>query len=455
MEIIGRKTENGDIVPFRIAFITLGCKVNHYETDGIRQIFEGLGFHCVRPKEEADVYVINTCTVTSEADRKSGQSIRRAKAGNSKAVVAAMGCRVAIENGDADADTAAGTKDRLEIVRGVLNCLRNQYGDRYCGEKKDSEGCSQPSFPASVITQEETRAYIKIEDGCDAFCSYCIIPYARGRVCSRSREEIVAEAAGLAEKGFHEIVLTGIHLSSYGKDMGRDVFSLAEVAEEIAKIPGITRIRLGSLEPKSLTEAFIRYLARIPKLCPHFHLSLQSGSETVLRRMNRRYTTGEFGETLRLLREFFPGCGVTTDIIVGFPGESEEEHRESLSFCRDMAFSGMHIFPYSKRGGTRAAEMEPKISAAVTSSRKEDFFRLDKILRENFINHSLSSRCEVLIEKKKEGHTYEGYTGEYVRAHVTSSTPLDAGQVYGVLPVSQKNGEVHAVYRDSSCVRAE
>ena len=273
MEKIGYINKNGDFEEFRIAFVTLGCKVNRYESDAIRQAFEDLGFVSVAESESADVYVVNTCTVTSEADRKSGQMIRRMKKRNPDAIVAAMGCRIEIR-GESAADVAAGTKNRLSIVESVVARLRVLWGDSFLEASVSSVCPTEMGGP--VVSQEETRAYIKIEDGCDAFCSYCIIPFARGRVKSRPRAEILQEASLLCEKGFREVVLTGIHLCSYGKDIGEGILSVAEILEEIGKLDGISRIRLGSLEPKSLTPVFVERIAGVEKLCPHFHLSLQS-----------------------------------------------------------------------------------------------------------------------------------------------------------------------------------
>jgi len=436
--------ENGQYESFKIAFITLGCKVNRYETDGVRQMFEALGFQAVDEKELADVYVVNTCTVTAEADRKSGQLLRRAKKKNPKAVVAAMGCRVEMKEKEEAADVSTGTKNRALVVDLVLKRLRESYGAAFFQEEEDRSFF----FPEKVVSQEETRAYIKIEDGCDAFCSYCIIPYARGRVKSRKKEDILKEAKALSEKGFSEVVITGIHLCSYGKDIGEDIFSVAEIVEEIARIDKIQRIRLGSLEPKSMTPDFILRLKNIKKLCPHFHLSLQSGSDSVLKRMNRRYTKKEFMEAVQLLKEIFPDCALTTDVIVAFPGETQREHEESLLFCEKMGFSRMHIFPYSERKGTKAVEIVPKVLPEVIEDRKKEFSELAWRLQEKYANSFLGKRSEVLLEEKRGDNQYAGYTKEYIRVYVSSSKALVSGAVYSVFLKKQKNGELFSDFSE-------
>lgn len=445
---IGYIKKNGQSESFRIAFMTLGCKVNRYETDGVRQLFLDLGFSAVDSKDTADVYVINTCTVTAEADRKSGQAIRRMKKQNPDAVVASMGCRVQIMAEDGYADVSAGTGNRTAIVQLVIEELKKRFGrsfffleepeDSMVKENKKSHLFSPaPVFPSYVVSQEDTRAYIKIEDGCDAFCSYCIIPYVRGRIISRPREDVIREAKKLAEKGFREVVLTGIHICSYGKDQGRDISALAEIIEDIAKIDEVWRIRLSSLEPKSISENFLRRISRISKLCPHFHLSLQSGSDAILKRMNRNYSPEQYEERTRLLRKYFPGCGLTTDVIVAFPGESEEEHKESLAFCEKIGFSKIHIFPFSPRAGTPAAKMEPKIPSDIANKRKKEFAEIECRMRRDFAGLFVGDQREVLIEKKTREGFYTGYTKEYIRIYITSLRELFPGSICSVHVKSQ------------------
>ena len=447
MKKIGYINHSRDFIHLSVAFSTLGCKVNRYETDQVRQIFEGLGFRIVDEKDIADIYIVNTCTVTSEADRKSGQILRRFKKKNPDAIVAAMGCRSEIRSGvnqPQDADIAVGTGNRLQIVADLIQALQDRYKDRLL-LPEDWSGCEDyAGIP--VISQEETRAYIKIEDGCDAFCTYCIIPFARGRVRSRARDEIRHEAEILASRGFREIVVTGIHLCSYGKDLGRGIDSLAEVLEDLCAIEGIHRIRLGSLEPKSLDEGFIRRIAALPKLCPQFHLSLQSGCDSTLKKMNRKYNTTDFRQAVDLLRQCFPNCAVTTDIIVGFPGESPEEHEQSLSFCSEISFSRIHIFPYSEREGTAAAGMRPKVSEADKEYRKNAFAEREKELRRKYAESFVGKTCEVLVEGEAGPVTSpSGYTSEYVRCHISSPVSLQSGVPVIVKIREAREGELYGV----------
>ena len=447
MENVGYINQNHELVPFRIAFTTLGCKVNRYETDSVQQAFESLGFQIVNADQEADVYIVNTCTVTAEADRKSGQMIRRAGRLRKDAIVASMGCRTEIlkkQNENTIADINVGTSDRMDIVQKITDCLKEKYGASYFSDSK-SQSAVLPANTEPVVSQEESRAYIKIEDGCDLFCSYCIIPYARGKVKSRPEAEIIKEAQALANKGFREIVLTGIHLCSYGKDINRGIDYLAELLENIAKIDGIKRIRLGSLEPKSITEEFISRISRIDKLCAHFHMSLQSGSKSVLERMNRQYNPEDYEKTIHLLRTYFPDCGLTTDIIVAFPGESDTEHKESLSFCEKIAFSGIHVFPYSERKGTRAAKILPKISSQISEKRKHEFLLLAKQLKENFSEKWIGKICEVIIEEKPDQYGYSGYSREYIRTHLGRDQIISPKEPCNIKIEKALSGELYGV----------
>ena len=423
-------------MPYRVMFQTLGCKVNRYETDAVRQAFEASGFRAEAEGEEEDspdVYVLNTCTVTAEADRKSRQMIRRAKKKYPGAVVVAMGCHVEMLEDSSDAaDIMIGTKDRLSAVRLALDLLeqrkpvfeRTQSG--LPSAAIYSSGDKYQEF-GPVLSQEETRAYIKIEDGCDSFCSYCVIPYARGRVSSRETKEVLREASELAEKGFREIVLTGIHICSFGKDRGEDISALADLLQGLQDIGGIERIRLGSLEPNSMNEDFVRRIAAMDKICPHFHISLQSGSDGVLRKMNRKYDTKQYRACIGWLKAYFKDVSVGTDIIVGFPTETEEEHRESLAFCREIGFSGIHVFPYSERKGTKAAQMAPKVSPEIKAKRRDAFLSLAEELAGMHARTFVGRTVSVLLETSDEDGAYTGYTRDYVRVHVAPDAALEKG----------------------------
>ena len=445
MKKIGYINQNGEICSFRVAFITLGCKVNQYETNMIQKEFEKTGFLVVHEKETADVYIVNTCTVTAEADRKSGQMIRRAVRSNRDAIVAAMGCSVEIQKGNSDAEIAVGTQNRIAVVQYVIERLKEKYDDNFFSYDP-SDKDAQISYPLSDChdksQNEKSRAYIKIEDGCDLFCSYCIIPYARGRVKSRPAEEIIKEADILARNGYSEIVLTGIHLCSYGKDLGGNIEMLADLIESISELEHVSRIRLGSLEPRSLTEDFISRISRINKLCAHFHLSLQSGSEEVLKRMNRRYTTEQYREIVKLLRQYFPCCGLTTDIITAFPAETHKEHVESLAFCKDINFSAIHVFPYSERKGTKAEQISPKVSIPEIENRKKEFLELANELKTKYAECWVGRICEVIFEVQSGHLESGGYSREYVRVNFSGEMQLHAGQIYRVFIEKAEKGEL-------------
>lgn len=443
---------------YTIAFHTLGCKVNRYETDAVRQAFEKNGFVVLPDSEPVDVFVINTCTVTAEADRKSRQMIRRARRNNPKAIVVAMGCQVELLKSASEADISVGTKNRLSVVDLVLEKIgktaptaavipvqSNRHEEAVCIDKPFAEtGTVRNQFQefGPVLSQEETRAYIKIEDGCDSFCSYCIIPFARGRVVSRDAEEVIREAEELGRRGFHEIVLTGIHICSYGKDKGEGITALECLLFDLDKIPSIHRIRLGSLEPNSMNEVFIHSLSRLKKLCPHFHISLQSGSDTVLARMNRKYDTKAYREVISLFRSCFDNFAVTTDIIVAFPGETIDEHKESLQFCREMGFSRIHVFPFSERSGTKAAGMQPKVNAETAGQRRDDFLCLSRELADAHCAAIIGRQAEVLIETRDEKNNYIGYTKQYVRVNIISQEEYTQGTEVSVNIESYEDGEL-------------
>jgi threonylcarbamoyladenosine tRNA methylthiotransferase MtaB len=425
---------------FKAAFHTLGCKTNHYETDAIARQFTTAGFEQVDFAEMADVYLINTCTVTGEADRKSRQMLRRVRKLAPDSVVVAMGCHAELSDASAYADIVIGNRGKnraLALVQQWLN-EKGKTGEPPAAAVPvlDDDGFEELGI---VDRQSETRAYIKIEDGCNSFCSYCAIPLARGRIRSRDENAILAEARALARVGYQEIVLTGIHVCSYGVDRGLPSHAVMELAAQLATIDGIARIRLGSLEPLSVTPEFIALAAANPKLCPHFHLSLQSGSDAVLARMNRRYRTAEYRAVAAALRQAFPGAGLTTDVIVGFPGETDLEFAESLAFCWEMNFSRMHIFRYSPRQGTRAASLPGQIPAAVSSQRSQAMQDLADLMTLAYHHQQLGHRQTVLVETIREGDWAEGYTPAYVPVRVKDGSHLQPGQIYQVWPTAADN----------------
>ena len=405
----------------KAAFHTLGCKTNHYETDAIASQFEKAGFKRVDFSEPADVYIINTCTVTGEADRKSRQMLRRAKKMNPAALVVALGCHVELSDTSSYADLAIGTQGKGKTLEKVLERMQPEHTDTGTGLGPE-DWVKQLPMPYEelglVDRQSETRAYLKVEDGCNSFCSYCIIPFVRGRVRSRVSEQIFNEAAALAAAGYREIVLTGIHVCSYGADWGEPSHAIAGLVGRLAGIQGIKRIRLGSLEPLSVTETFISLLADVDSFCPHFHLSLQSGSDTVLQRMNRKYLTAQFRTVVSMIRSVWPLAGITTDIIVGFPGETEQEFQETECFCREMAFSNMHIFRYSPRNGTQAASFPNQIEPAVSASRSRILQALAAQMAEQYAYHLIGSNQTILVEKQLENGYVEGYTPSYFQARI-------------------------------------
>lgn len=400
----------------KVYFLTLGCRVNQYETDALRSMFLGRGHKLAEKPEDADCCVVNTCSVTSEADRKSRQMLRRMARLNPGTIVVAAGCSAETTDGKVDADIIAGTKERLSIVDRAEKLFAEKKAliheldhVRPAVSKKDE----YHDF-GSVLSPEGCRAFMKIEDGCDSFCTYCIIPFARGRVASRSRESCIREAEYLAGNGFKEIIVSGIHLCSYGKDRGEDIMSLASLLKEIDSVEGIERLRLGSLEPISLTDGFIDALAGLKHLCPSFHLSLQSGSDTVLKRMNRHYDSKGYASRVERLRERFPDMSLTTDIIVGFPGETDEEFEETMRFAKDIGFARIHVFPYSLRKGTKAAEME-QVLPEIKKKRETRLLALASELSSDFANQMTGKKTEILVEKVIN-NTASGYTGNYVRA---------------------------------------
>lgn len=402
----------------KAALHNLGCKVNAYETEAMQELLEQAGYQIVPFEEQADVYIINTCTVTNVADRKSRQMIHRARKKNPGAVIVAAGCYVQTKDTaglDADIDIVIGNNKKKEIAK----VLEDYFRERGAGAKKierlDIGHTSEYEDLTVSHTAGHTRVFLKVQDGCNQFCSYCIIPYARGRVRSRSREEVVAEVRRLAERGYKEVVLTGIHLSSYGTDIGDDLLSLILSVHEVE---GICRIRLGSLEPGIITEEFARTLSECPKFCPHFHLSLQSGCDATLKRMNRRYDTAQYEKKCQILRKYFQDPALTTDVIVGFPGETEEEFEASRAFIDRINFYETHIFKYSRREGTRAAVMDGQVPDSVKTKRSALLLELGKKKQWEYEEKLLGTTREVLMEESVviDGETWQvGHTKEYVK----------------------------------------
>jgi len=405
----------------KVAFITLGCKVNTYETEGMKRIFEKGGYEVVEPDDVADVYVINTCTVTHLSDRKSRQMIRRARRLNPRAVIAAVGCYAQVAPEEVSAiegvNLVVGNNHKNEILSLVEHAAWNtlQVDVSARKELKEYEELWAQSFSG------RTRAFLKIQDGCDQFCSYCIIPFARGSVRSRSLGNILDEAERLSENGFLEIVLTGIHLTSYGMDEGKN--GLIDVIAGLNGIEGIRRIRLGSLEPLYMNPALIHRMSEFEKLCPHFHLSLQSGCDMTLARMNRKYNTRQYREIVENIRHAFADAAITTDIMVGFPGETGEEFNETCNFAESIGFSQIHIFQYSVRKGTKAAEMPDQVPAAVKEERSKILGRIAERSKANFRENYIGRTVEVLFEHIQDG-LWEGHTRNYIPVRVASQADL-------------------------------
>lgn len=426
-----------------VALHNLGCKVNGYEMDVMQQMLQERGYKIVPFDELADIYIINTCTVTNIADRKSRQMLHRAKKRNPEAVVVAVGCYVQTgeENirKDEAIDLAIGNnrkKDLLPILEEYL-AKRKQTAREY--DVIDINHTDEYEEMQLTRTAEHTRAYIKIQDGCNQFCSYCIIPYARGRVRSRDEEDILKEVRGLVAAGYQEIVITGIHISSYGVDRGEP--ELLQLLQKLQEVEGLSRIRIGSLEPRIITEEFAGKIASLSKICPHFHLSMQSGCDSVLKRMNRHYDSREYFEKTQLLRKYYDNPAITTDVIVGFPGETEEEFRITEAFVRKVNFFEMHIFKYSKRQGTVAARMEGQITEAEKGRRSTILMEAEKEMSHAYRAGYIGYETEVLFEEKKEaeGETYwVGHTPQYIKVAKKAGNEnwnnrLEKGKIIGFL----------------------
>lgn len=396
-----------------VAFHTLGCKVNQYDSQAMLELFEQAGYQPGDFDQPCDVYVVNTCTVTGTGDKKSLQAVRRARRLNPAADIIVCGCMAQRDGekllADTDARLILGTARRAEIVTLLEQAQREHT--RLCAVTD----VRRAAFEPLLITHQEgrTRATLKIQEGCDRFCTYCIIPYVRGGIRSRSVQDVRDEAARLAQAGYREIVLTGIHLTSYGRDLKNDD-TLLSVIRAVHDIAGVERIRLGSLEPVIATANFARALGEMPKLCPQFHLALQSGCDSVLRRMRRRYDTAAFRESAQALRAVFPDCALTTDVMSGFPGETDAEHRQSLDFCREMRFARMHVFPYSEREGTVAATMPDPVPRHIREERARELIALGAGMAEDYRRAQLGTVRRVLFEQCAEGVSV-GYTPEYMR----------------------------------------
>lgn len=422
----------------KVALHNLGCKVNAYETEAMQELLEKHGYEIVPFQEGADVYIINTCTVTNMADRKSRQMLHKARKMNPDSIVVACGCYVQAKKDDIPEgiDIVVGNNKKQNIVEILENYEKEKNQDAQ--EKADEQEKASETYQEILdinhekayedlhltTAAEHTRAYIKVQDGCNQFCSYCIIPFARGRVRSRSRDSVLDEVKTLSANGYKEVVLTGIHLSSYGIDCDDNLLSLILAIHEVE---GIERIRLGSLEPRIITEEFAQTIAKLPKMCPHFHLSLQSGCNATLKRMNRRYTAEEYYEKCQLLRKYFDNPALTTDVIVGFPGETEEEFAESKAFVDKVDFYETHIFKYSRREGTKAAAMKDQVPDQIKAARSAELLELNRKKQAVYEERLLGTTQEVLIEEKivRDGEELQiGHTKEYVKIGVKNPNNL-------------------------------
>ena len=414
----------------RVAFTTLGCKVNQYDSDAMRSLFIRRGYTAAEG-EEADIYVINTCSVTSVGDKKSRQMIRRLRREHPEAVIIAAGCYAQVapeEIAKTGCDVIIGNQDRLHVVDYAEEALRKKGGliNKVSDIMKVSEFENLTVDPEG---EEKTRAFIKVQEGCNNYCTFCIIPYARGRLKSRKMEDAVAEAAVLARHGYKEIVLTGIHLGNYGKDL-RDGTTLSALVDALLAVPGLARIRLGSIESVEVSDELIGIIRSEDRVCRHLHLPLQSGSDAVLRRMNRHYRLEEFKALIRGLREKIPGLALTTDLIVGFPGETEEQFEETLETLKELRFSGIHVFPYSRRMGTPAASYPDQVSMSVKKERVHRVEELEKGISREFRSAFVGKTVRVLAEEVKDG-LYEGLSDEYIRVSIRGDG-IKKGCVYRV-----------------------
>lgn len=432
----------------RAALHNLGCKVNSYETEAMQEMLMAAGYEIVDFNEKADVYIINTCSVTNMADRKSRQMIHRARKHNPDSIVVAAGCYVQTSSqqviDDLAVDIVIGNNQKNQLVELIHEFAKKNKKEKVVSCVDINDGVYEYENLSVKTTGEHTRAFIKVQDGCNQFCSYCIIPFARGRVRSREVEDVVKEITGLAQAGYQEVVLTGIHLSSYGLNENYNQVYRNQVVQEqllalieaVAEIEGIERIRLGSLEPQVITEEFAKRLANVKKFCPHFHLSLQSGCDDTLKRMNRKYTVEEYKKGCEILRKYFSNPAITTDVIVGFPGETEEEFQETRDYLENIHFYEMHIFKYSKRQGTKAATMPNQVPEPIKTQRSDVLLGLEKTMskefRESFIGRPVEVLFETLLEMDGISY-YTGYTKEYIRVAYKTSENISNQRMMGVM----------------------
>lgn len=399
----------------KVKFSTLGCKVNQYETEAMAELFVKNGYE-ITEDYNCDVFVLNTCTVTNLSDRKSRQQISKIRSENSDAIIAVVGCYSQVSPDEIEniegVNVILGTKYRKEIVE---LCELAQSSNKIIN-KVENIGKNREFEELTINTEHSmTRAYIKIQEGCSQFCSYCIIPYARGPIRSRNIRDIVLEAKRLADNGFKEIVLTGIHVASYGKDLDNNDIGLIDVIEDIGQIDKIKRIRLSSLEPRIVDKQFLDRLSKVEQFCDHFHLSLQSGSDSILQSMNRKYDTDLYEKTINLIRQYYPNAAITTDIIVGFPGETDEDFEQTLSFVDKIQFSKIHVFKYSNRKGTVASKMKNQVSGVVKKERSKILIEKSKYYTDKFLDNMLNQPIKVLFESKNDDGYIKGYTTNYIR----------------------------------------
>ena len=421
----------------KVAFLTLGCKVNQYESNAMAQKFLNAGYSVCGIKENPDVIIVNTCTVTNIADRKSRHILRKVKEENKNSIVVAVGCYVQVAKEKVDEieeiDLSLGNVEKKDIVQ-IIEC--------YIENKKRVEKIIDVNKEKEFLEMglntytEKTRATIKIQDGCNNFCTYCLIPFARGRIRSRSKENVIKEVEQIAKKGIKEVVLTGIHIASYGKENKENNYFLIDLLEDLNKIQGIERIRLGSLEPTIITEEFAKRLSKLEKICNQFHLSLQSGCDETLKRMNRKYTTKQFEEVAQILRKYFKDVNLTTDIIVGFPGETDEEFEQTYNFLKNISFYKMHIFKYSPREGTLAQKMPMQVDGNKKEERSEKLIELSNINQEMYNKKYINKKIMVLFEEKV-GDYWEGYTKNYIRVKVKTEKNLE-NRLQEVVPIKEE-----------------
>lgn len=431
----------------KVSFLTLGCKVNQYETEAMTELFTSRGYKVVPHGEYSDIFVINTCTVTNQSDRKSRQAIGKVKKLNEDAIIAMVGCYVQIKPEEVSeidgVDVVLGTNNKSQIVDACERAITEKRVINVVDEIKNNRDFEE----LEIYNQSEmTRAYIKIQEGCNQYCSYCIIPYARGPVRSRNIKSIITEAQRLSSRGYKEIILTGIHVASYGIDFEEDI-SLIDVIEDISKVEGIKRIRLSSVEPRLITEEFLSRAKETGKFCDHFHLSLQNGSNKILKLMNRKYTTEEYAEKVKLIRKFFPNAGITTDIIVGFPEETNEDFEMTCNFVRKIGFSKVHIFKYSPREGTRAAKMKNQIAGDVKKYRSTKLSEVCQEVSNKYLNSLIGKTFEVLFESKSDFDGYiSGYATNYTRVNILEDDKM-INEILSIKYKNVQNGEVFGIIR--------